>query len=258
MATHRVSSQNRRRALLRAALVFSFLTCQLYAEPGDSAPQLLSTTGGKGGSSWSSIAELKKAADTHNPQACASYGEALLRGDGVTQNTNQALAYLNEAADKGVANAAFRLGKTYDDGELVPKDYSRAFEYYTTAAKAGVNEAQYNLGVMYVSARGVKLDTVEGLAWLMVAAKNGAPADGETEVRAGLTKSKQLKQIAAAELRAQQLLQERSASGPVVDAPGAATSSEPKRVNVAPPVPQKVKFTPPPPSLPGMSLGGEK
>lgn len=216
-----------RSVIAYAAVVFSILTSTLVATSGDNAPKILSTTGGKSGG-WNSLAELKKAAEAHNPKACALYGDALLRGeDVVKQDTAQALVFLREAAAAGEANASFRLGKIYDDGEFAPKDYAKALDFYTVAAKAGVSEAQYNLGVMYASARGVKRDYVEGLAWLIVATKNGAPAEGEAQVRERLVKTNRQKQIAAAEQRAAEILLNPATAAPRARANPAATPPKP-------------------------------
>jgi TPR repeat protein len=207
-----------RRVVFCAAAAFLLFATTLVAAPSDSAPKLLSTSGGKGGG-WSNLAELKKAAEAHNPKACALYGDALLRGeDGAQQDIAQAMMFLREAAEAGQANASFRLGKIYDDGEYTSKDYAKALDYYTTAAKAGVSEAQYNLGVMYASGHGVKRDYVEGLAWLIVATKNGAPADGENQVRERLTKSNRQTQITAAEQRATEISQAGSETSPAAPA----------------------------------------
>ena len=173
------------------------------------------------------MAELKKAAEANDPVACAQYGDALLRGDGVSKDTVQARMYLQLAADRGEPNAAFRLGKIYDDGELAPQDYAKSFTYYSAAAKAGVSEAQYNLGVMYTSARGVKRDYVEGLAWLIVATKNGAPVDGEKQVRERLQKTNRQQQIAAAEKRAEEILKDIAAAAPGTNTNPALTSPKP-------------------------------
>jgi hypothetical protein len=238
------------------------LAQQLAAAPGDSAPQLLSTTGGKGHAGWSSLAELKKAADARNPQACAQYGDALLRGDGVPPDTARALMYLRQAADLGEPNAFFRLGKIHDDGEFAPQDYAKALDYYTKAAKAGVAEAQYNLGVMYASAHGVKRDYVEGLAWLIVAASNGAPGDGASQVRERLNQTNRQQQIAAAEERAAEILKNPAAVTPR-GTPSTTIAAPQKRPapakvdlgDAAPPA--KVRITPPAPLLPpaGTNLG---
>ncbi len=259
MALPTLIDKNRRRLLYATAVVLAF-SAGLRAEPDDSAPQLLSTTGGNKNANWKNLAELKKAAEAHNPQACAQYGEALLRGVGVKQDTAQALLYLREAANGGEANAAFRLGKIYESGEATPQDYGKAFEYYATAAKAGVYEAQYNLGAMYVSARGVKRDYVEGLAWLIVAQKNGAPDDGEKEVRERLQKSKRQQQITEAELRAAEIIKDPAAALPSPDTPTtppAPITPAPQRVEIGATNPVKINLdltAPPLPDLPKPDL----
>lgn len=236
-------------------LVLSVVPTHSAAATGDSKPVLISTTGGKGGS-WANMAELKKAAEKHDPKACAAYGDALLRGDGVKADTVLAMKFLREAAAAGEPNAAFRLGKIYDDGEFAPQDYAKAFEYYGAAAKAGVVEAQYNLGVLYASARGTKRDYVEGLAWLIVATKNGAGGDGEQKTREQLTKIKRQQLITLAEQRAAEIL-----GNPAAASPAPATSEPvapkkipaPTKVDVGPaPAPAKINLAPvgpPPPAL---------
>jgi len=238
-----------RRIVISAAAGLLLFSSALVAASGDSAPVMLSSTGGKDGAHWSNMAELKKAAEANEPKACAQYGEALLRGDDVAKDTAQAMLYLRLAADKGEPNAAFRLGKIYDDGEFTPKDYPKALDNYFVAAKVGVAEAQYNLGAMYVSARGVPRDFVEGLAWIIVATKNGSPPDGEQQVREQLRKTKQLQQIAAAEQRAAEILKDPSA----VVLPGTTASlavtppkpQAPAKIDLErPPVPTKIVIAP--------------
>jgi hypothetical protein len=220
----------------------------LAAEPADSAPKLISTTGGKNGARWSTVAQLKKAADANDPKACAQYGEMLLRGDDLPQDVTQAISYLQKAMDGGEPNAAFRLGKIYYDGEFVPRDYAKAFSFYSTAAAAGVAEAQYNLGVMYAGAHGVKRDYVEGLAWLIAATKNGAAGDGEKQVREQLQKTNRQKQISSAEQRAAEILQDPKTSIPDGIPAGAVTSQKtqaPAKIDLGPTAPAKITIAPP-------------
>jgi hypothetical protein len=231
-----------------ALAIFAPGGASLIAKPGDSAPKLLSTTGGKNGSRWSNAAELKKAADAGDPKACAQLGDMLLRGDDLPQDVAQAIVYLQKAMDGGEPNAAFRLGKIYYDGEVVPRDYAKAFSYYVPAAKAGVAEAQYNLGVMYAGAHGLKRDYVEGLAWLIVATKNGAPADGEKQVREQLQKINRQKQISEAEQRAAEILKDPKAAIPEGE-PGSVNVPEktqaPARIEIGPSTPPKIIIAPP-------------
>lgn len=222
------------RFLVGCALAALHLATVLHADSGDSAPVVISRTAGKGGG-WVSMAELKKAAEVHNPKACAQYGDALLRGDDVKQDAAQAVMFLREAAEAGEPNAAFRLGKIYDDGEYAPQDFAKAFAYYGTAAGAGVVEAQYNLGVLYATGRGTKRDYVEGLAWLIVATKRGATGDGEQKTREQLTKIKLPQLITAAEQRAASIMKD----------PAMATAGIAPALPIAPPkttAPAKVDF----------------
>lgn len=204
------------------------------AAAGDSKPVVISTGKGNG---WSNIAELKKAAEAHNPKACSEYGDALVKGEGVAQDLTHGIQFLQEAALGGEANAWFRLGKIYDDGDFVPQDFAKALNCYASAAGGGIVEAQYNLGVLYATGRGTKRDYVEGLAWLIVATKNGASGDGEQKTRAQLSKMRRLGDIALAEQRAVEILK-----NPLVAA-GAATTTAPAQPKSALP-PAKVEVAP--------------
>ena len=235
-----------------------FFATTLHAASGDSTPELISTTNEKAANRWSSRADLKKAADANDPQACALYGDALLLGDGVPKDIAQGLVYLGKAAEGGDPDAAFRLGKIYDDGQLAPKDYPKAFVFYSAAAKAGVAEAQHNLGVMYFSAHGVPRDNVEGLAWLIVATKNGAPDDNEKLVRAGLQKNHHQSAIDAAERRASEILKN---PAPIVSGTPSAIASPaaeaPQRVVIAGSGPAKIEVALPPAQLPNINKDAE-
>ncbi len=243
----------------------------------DSKPELMSTTGGKGGS-WSSVEEMQKAAEAGNPEAGYQLGEMYLNGVQVPVDAGKAVALLERAADAGHANAAFRLGKLNADGEVIPKNLPQALVRYQAAAEKGVAEAQFNLGAMYSSGRGVKRDYAEGLAWLIVATKNGADESGEQQLRKFLAKRPAV--IADAEKRAAAILggagagsvssaESGGGTGGRVSGSGGAPAaikadtkvklegaSAPGRIQIAPPspgglsmpaMPPVQKFAPPPP-----------
>jgi hypothetical protein len=250
MSFNRRKFSGSRGAFFCAAAIFAFapVHAAFAAKPGDSAPKLISTTGGKSGKRWSTVAELKKAADANDPKACAQYGDMLLRGDDMPQDIPQAMAYLQKAMDGGEPNAAFRLGKIYYDGEFVPRDYAKAFSFYAPAARAGVAEAQYNLGVMYAGAHGMKRDYVEGLAWLIVATKNGAPAEGENQVREQLKKTNHQNQIDAAEQRAAEIFKD--PNDPITLGDPASVIAPPKtqapaKIELGPAAPARITVAPP-------------
>lgn len=187
-------------------------------ETGDSAPVLMSRTGGAGGSTWGSVKELAAAAEKGNPKAQTALGEMLLRGDpqhGVKQDRPRALKLLEEAARKGESSAAFRLGMLLDDGDGVPQDRARAMAYFRAAAAGGASEALHNIGAAYASGRGVKRDYAEGLAWLILAKKQGAESAGEAALRAHIQKLRKPELFTAAEKRAAEIERELAGKSPV-------------------------------------------
>lgn len=222
----------------------------------DSAPVLMSRTGGGGG--WADVKELKAAAEKGNPKAEAQLGEMLLRGDpahGVVKDRPRAIELLEKAARKGEASAAFRIGMLLDDGDGLAQDRPRALAYFRAAAAGGATEALHNIGAAYASARGVKRDYAEGLAWLILAKKRGAESSAEPTLRAQIQKLKKPELLAAAEKRAGEIERELS-DKKVADllppaTPLASTGDQPVRKAAAslppppPPVAAQPKVAPP-------------
>ena len=172
--------------------------------PQDSAPVLMSRTGGGG---WSNVKELEQAAAKGNPKAEAQLGELLLRGDGVSKDESRGIALLEKAARAGNSAAAFRIGMLLAHGEHgVAKDPDRALAYFRAAAAGGEKEAFYNIGAAYGSGRGVKRSYAEALGWLIVAREHGADAQGETALRAQIKSRPDW--IATGERRAKEIMQE--------------------------------------------------
>ena len=58
-------------------------------------------------------------------------------------------------AEQGNAEAQFSLGVAYDTGQGVAQDSAEALRWYRLAADQGPTEAQFNLGVMYDDGKGV-------------------------------------------------------------------------------------------------------
>jgi len=153
------------------------------AKDKDSAPVLMSRTGGGGG--WADLKELQQAAAKGNPKAETQLGEMLLRGEGVPKDEARAVALLEKAARAGQSGAAFRIGMLLANGEAgVAKDPARALAYFRAGAAGGEPEAFFNIGAAYASARGVKRDYAEALGWLIVARQRGAQANAEQALRA--------------------------------------------------------------------------
>lgn len=194
-------------SLIGLALALSFVSPAFAAKaapptPKDSAPVLMSRTGG--GGSWENLAELQRAAQKGNPKAEAQLGEMLLRGDGIAKDETRAVALLEKAARAGHSGAAFRIGMLLANGEHgVVKDPTRALAYFRAGAAGGEAEAFFNIGAAYASARGVKRDYAEALGWLIVARQHGANASTEQALRAQI--KSQTAWIATGERRAKEI-----------------------------------------------------
>ena len=64
-------------------------------------------------------------------------------GDGVVQDSKQAVLWLRRAAEQGNARAQFNLGAMLADGKVVAKDDKLAVAWYQKAAKQGYAAAQF-------------------------------------------------------------------------------------------------------------------
>lgn len=181
----------------------ALLAASAPKKSGDSAPVLLSRTGG-GGGTWADLKELQAAAAKGNPKAEAQLGELLLRGDGIARDDTRAVALLEKAARAGHSGAAFRIGMLLAHGDNgVAEDPERALAYFRAAAAGGEAEAFFNIGAAYASARGVKRSYAEALGWLIVARQRGADGRTEEALRARIQRVPSW--IAAGERRAKEI-----------------------------------------------------
>lgn len=113
-------------------------------------------------------------ADTQGGLADAQYrlGVICEIGDlGVTQNYQVAAKWYRHAAAQGFALAQFKLGGLYDFGRGVPQDYEEAVRWYRLAAEQGLALAQFNLGCMYEEEKGVSRNLHESVKWHRLAAE---------------------------------------------------------------------------------------
>lgn len=78
-----------------------------------------------------------------NPRAAYDLGLRYFRGDGVRQDSYQALQWMREAAEKGDLNAQKALGRLYLTGlEEMGTDYREAEKWLRIAASRGDKEAE--------------------------------------------------------------------------------------------------------------------
>jgi TPR repeat protein len=94
-------------------------------------------------------------------------------GQGVQQDSKQAVAWYRKAADQGDARAQFNLGLMYSEGKGVQQDFKQAAAWYRKAADQGEVEAQCNLGNKYRQGQGVQQDSKQAAAWYQKAADQG-------------------------------------------------------------------------------------
>ena len=95
------------------------------------------------------------------------------RGEGVTQDNEQAAYWYGNAAIQGVAEAQYALGYNYQYGEGVTKDYKQAVDWYRKAANQGYDYAENNLGYMYHMGYGVTKDYKQAEYWYKKASDQG-------------------------------------------------------------------------------------
>ena len=124
-------------------------------------------------------------------------------GQGVPQDSAQAVAWYREAADQGLAVAQVNLGAMYQAGDGVPQDDVQAVEWYSKAADQGHAVAQYNLGLMYATGEGVPQDDVEAHKWNTLAASRvtGDKQKEYAETRDATAKAMTPAQLAEAQKR---------------------------------------------------------
>ena len=70
-------------------------------------------------------------------------------GQGVEQDTAQALEWYRKAAEQEDGKAQIKLGEIYRDGQGVEQDNAQAIQWYRKAAERGIVKAQESLATLY-------------------------------------------------------------------------------------------------------------
>ena len=78
------------------------------------------------------------------------------KGEGVEQNSEEAMKWLHRSAEQGYGLAYYNLGFEYSSGDLVRKDELEAIKWYKKAAKKDIKEAYYQLGFLYTYSDTIK------------------------------------------------------------------------------------------------------
>lgn len=117
---------------------------------------------------------LRKKAIAGNVEAQDKLGVLYATGEGVPQDSAEALKWYRKAVEKGYAPAQYNLGFAYFNGQGVPQDDEESARWYRRAAEQGDAGAQYNLGLMYFNGQGVPQDFAQSYFWFGLAASRAS------------------------------------------------------------------------------------
>ena len=99
-------------------------------------------------------------------------------GQGVTQNSDEALRWLSQAAE-GDSDVQYELGNLYYNGSGLEQNFEQAANWFEQAAQNGDARAQYQLGLMYINSQGVPFDTDKASEYLAQAEAQGVSEASE-------------------------------------------------------------------------------
>jgi TPR repeat protein len=111
-----------------------------------------------------------------DPRAQHDIGLMYDHGQGVAQDSAQAIKWYELSAQQGDAASELALGYKYYKGQGVTQDYKAAARWYRLAAGQGNAGAQYDLGLMYKQGLGVPQDYTRAYMWFRLASSSGAAA----------------------------------------------------------------------------------
>ena len=115
----------------------------------------------------------RKAAEQGDAGAQSNLGLLYVQGRGTPQDFGEAIKWFRKSADQGLAFGQDNLGAMYARGLGVPQDYAEATNWYRKAAEQGYPVAQFNLGQRYSKGQGVPQDDAEAVKWFRKAADQG-------------------------------------------------------------------------------------
>ncbi len=119
------------------------------------------------------IALLRKQAESGEAYAMSFLGYFYTIGQGVPQDYVKAREWFEKAADQGYGYAMRGIGILYANGQGVPQDYAKAREWYQKAVDVGNVEAMRSMGLLYDNGQGVPQDYVKAREWYEKAADKG-------------------------------------------------------------------------------------
>ena len=82
------------------------------------------------------------------------------------------MKWYRKAAEQGHADAQRCLGGCYEEGDGVEQNTTEAVKWYRKAAEQGDPSAQYKLGECYLNGDGVEKNISEAKKWLLLASES--------------------------------------------------------------------------------------
>ena len=116
-----------------------------------------------------SMSDLSARASMGNDHAQFYLAKRLQKGEGVAQNTQQAIQWYTRAAQQGVAPAQLNLAIMYLRGEGVRPNLQQAKGWLEKAAMSGDNRASYTLALLDEKQKNL----VDAYKWYDLAARDG-------------------------------------------------------------------------------------
>lgn len=117
------------------------------------------------------VAALRTTAEAGESQAQLDLALRYESGQGVTQNTAEAIKWFLKAAEQGLDEAQYALGCCYNSAEGAFKNPEEAARWWGKAAAQGFAAAQYCLGLSYSMGEGVSKNPAEAAKWWTKAAE---------------------------------------------------------------------------------------
>jgi uncharacterized protein len=122
------------------------------------------------------LEEFKILAKQNDPRGQYALAVMYDIGEGVSQNSKEAVKYYRLAAEQGFANAQNNLGVAYDQGEGVDRDSKEAMKWYLLAAERGNRDAPNNIGVLHMIGVGVPRSFAKAYTWFTIAGAGDSEA----------------------------------------------------------------------------------
>lgn len=130
--------------------------------------------------------QYRNAAEAGSPRAQYMLGRMYAEGEGIGQNSVEAVRWISKAADSGYPAADFEMGLRYLTGSQLPADPVKAVAHFKKAAEKEHELSMYHLGFVYIFGIGVAPDSQEALRWFRMAKAHGIDVDYNLLTQSGI------------------------------------------------------------------------